>query len=155
MRIFRARALEASGLITCFFGKCRWSGVAEDADSQAMYGVRELAVTDETLVSDDACFKVAESELRFRKDPAESLRVTALGDPRIVAGEMIHVTSLNEGIDANYRIQSVEHWMNDEGEFESRLTLITEPPRIATMLVKTRQEVGVLQRGTAYRKIGR
>jgi len=48
-----------------------------------------------------------------------------LGDPRIVAGEMIHVVSLNEIIDANYRIQSVENWMNDEGEFESGLTLIT------------------------------
>jgi len=138
-----------------FFDKCRWSAVAEDATSQDKYGVRELAITDETLISDDACAKVAQAELKYRKDPAEFLRVTVIGDPRIVAGEMIHVTSLNEGIDANYRIQSVEHWMNDEGEFESRLTLIAEPPRVATILAETREEMGTLMRGTAYRKLGR
>jgi len=138
-----------------FFDKCRWSAVAEDATSQSKYGVRELAIIDETLISDDACAKVAETELKYRKDLAEFLRVTVLGDPRIVAGEMIHVTSLNEGIDANYRIQNVEHWMNDEGEFESRLTLIAEPPRVATILAETREEMGTLMRGTAYRKLGR
>jgi len=138
-----------------YFSKCRWSAVAEDSASQSKYGVRELAVVDETLVSDDACAKVANAELKYRKDPAESLRVTVLGDPRIVAGETIHVTSPNENIDDNYRIQAVDHFMDDEGEFETSLTLIAEPPRIAEILSETRREVGVLMRGTAYGKLGR
>jgi len=117
--------------------------------------VRELAVVDETLVSDDACAKVADAELKYRKDPAESLRVTVLGDPRIVAGETIRVTSPNENIDADYHIQAVDHFMDDEGEFETSLTLIAEPPRIAEILSETRREVSVLMRGTAYGKLGR
>jgi len=138
-----------------YFSHCRWSAMAEDSTSQSKYGVRELAVVDETLVSDDACAKVANAELKYREDPAESLRVTVLGDPRIVAGETIHVTSPNENIDADYRIQAVDHFMDDEGEFETSLTLIAEPPRIAEILSETRREVGVLMRGTAYRKLGR
>jgi len=138
-----------------YFSHCRWSAVAEDSTSQSKYGVRELAIVDETLVSDDACAKVADAELKYRKDPNESLRVTVLGDPRIVAGETIHVTSPNEGIDADYRIQAVDHFMDDEGEFETSLTLIAEPPRIAEILSETRREVGVLMRGTAYGKLGR
>jgi len=138
-----------------FFDKCRWSGTAQDVDSQAKYGIRELAITDENLVSDDACAKVAAAELKHRKDPAKYLRITILGDPRIKAGEMIYVVSENEAISDQYRIQAVEHWMNDEGEFESRLTLIAEPPRVATILAETREEMGTLMRGTAYRKLGK
>jgi len=138
-----------------FFGKRRWSATAEDSVSQSKYGVRELAIVDETLVSDDACAKLAAAELEFRKDPAEFLRVTVLGDARIVAGETIGVVSPNENIDADYRIQSVDHYMNDEGEFETSMTLITEPPRLAEILSETRREVGVLMRGTAYGKLGR
>jgi len=138
-----------------YFSKCRWSGMTEDSASQSKYGLRELAVVDETLVSDDACAKVADAELKYLKDPAESLRVTVIGDPRIVAGETIRVTSPNEGIDADYRIQAVDHFMDDEGEFETSLTLIAEPPRIAEILSETRREVGVLMRGTAYGKLGR
>ena len=137
-----------------YFSNCRWSATAEDSTSQSKYGVRELAVVDETLVSDDACAKVADAELKYRKDPAESLRVTVLGDPNIVAGETIRVTSPNEGIDADYRIQAVDHFLDDEGEFETSLTLIAEPPRIAEILSETRREVGVLMRGTAYGKLG-
>jgi len=138
-----------------YFSKCRWSAIAEDSGSQSKYGVRELAIVDETLVSDDACAKLANAELKYKKDPAESLRVTVLGDPRIVAGETIHVTSPNEGIDADYRIQTVDHFLDDEGEFETSLTLIAEPPRLAEILSETRREVGVLMRGTAYGKLGR
>lgn len=138
-----------------YFSNCRWSATAEDSVSQSKYGVREVAVVDETLVSDDACAKLADAELKYRKDPAESLRVTVLGDPNIVAGETIHVTSLNEGIDADYRIQAVDHFLDDEGEFETSLTLIAEPPRIAEILSETRREVAVLMRGTAYGKLGK
>jgi hypothetical protein len=138
-----------------FFNKCRWSGVEEDAVSQSKYGLRELAITDETLVSDDACSKVAAAELNYRKSPTEFLKVMVIGDPNIVAGETIHVVSSNENIDGNYRIQSVDHHMNDEGEFESLLTLIAEPPRLAEIISETRRELGVLTRGTAYRKLGR
>jgi len=138
-----------------YFSNCRWSATAEDSTSQSKYGVRELAVVDETLISDDACAKLANAELKYRKDPAESLRVTVLGDPNIVAGETIHVTSPNENIDAEYRIQAVDHFLDDEGEFETSLTLIAEPPRIAEILSETRREVGVLMRGTAYGKLGR
>ena len=138
-----------------YFSNCRWSATLEDSVSQSKYGVRELAIVDETLISDDACAKVANAELKYRKDPAESLRVTVLGDPCIVAGETIRVTSPNEGIDADYRIQAVDHFLDDEGEFETSLTLIAEPPRIAEILSETRREVGVLMRGTAYGKLGR
>jgi len=138
-----------------FFDKCRWSAVAEDATSQATYGVRELCIIDENLVSTDACQKVADAELKYRKDPAQYLRITVLGDPRIEAGEMIHVVSSNEAINANYRIQSVEHWMNDEGEFESRLTLIAEPPQMAIFVSKTRELLEATKRGTGYKKLGR
>jgi len=138
-----------------FFGKCRWSGVAEDTSSQSRHGLRELAIVDETLVSDDACAKVADAELKYRKDPAEFLRVTVLGNPQIKPGETIRVVSPNENIDADYRLQAVDHYMDDEGEFESHLTLIAEPPRVATILAETRGEMDVLRRGTAYRKLGR
>jgi len=138
-----------------YFSHCRWSATAEDFASQSKYGVRELAIVDETLVSDDSCAKVANAELKFRKDPAESLRVTVLGDPCIVAGETIRVMSPNEGIDADYRIQAVDHFLDDEGEFETSLTLIAEPPCLTEILSETRREVGVLMRGTAYGKLGR
>jgi len=65
------------------------------------------------------------------------------------------VRSPNENIDADYRIQAVDHYMDDEGEFGTSLTLIAEPPRIAEILSETRREVGVLMRGTAYGKLGR
>lgn len=138
-----------------FFNKSRWSGVEEDSVSQSKYGLRELAITDETLVSDDACSKVAAAELNYRKSPAEFLKVAVIGDPNIVAGETIHVVSSNENIDGDYRIQLVDHHMDDEGEFESLLTLIAEPPRLAEIISETRRELGVLTRGTAYRKLGR
>jgi len=137
-----------------FFNKSRWSGVEEDAVSQSKYGLRELAITDETLVSDDACFKVAAAELNYRKSPAEFLKVAVIGDPNIVAGETIHVVSSNENIDGDYRIQMVDHHMTDEGEVESLLTLIAEPPRLAEIISETRRELSVLTRGTAYRKLG-
>ena len=138
-----------------FFNKSRWSDVEEDSVSQSKYGLRELAITDETLVSDDACSKVAAAELNYRKSPAEFLKVAVIGDPNIVAGETIHVVSSNENIDGDYRIQLVDHHMDDEGEFESLLTLIAEPPRLAEIISETRRELGVLTRGTAYRKLGR
>jgi hypothetical protein len=138
-----------------YFGRSRWSATAEDSTSQARYGLRELAIVDETLVSDDTCSKVAEAELNFRKDPAEFLRVTVIGDPRLVAGETIHVVSPNENIDADYRIQAVDHYLNAEGEFETSLTLIAEPPRLAEIISETRREIGVLTMGTAYGKLGR
>jgi len=137
-----------------FFNKSRWSGVEEDAVSQSKYGLRELAITDETLVSDDTCSKMAAAELNYRKSPAEFLKVAVIGDPNIVAGETIHVVSSNENIDGYYRIQMVDHHMNDEGEFESLLTLIAEPPRLAEIISETRRELSVLTRGTAYRKLG-
>jgi hypothetical protein len=106
------------------------------------------------LVSDDACSNVAATELNYRKSPAEFLKVVVIGDPNIVAGETIHVVSSNENIDGDYRIQLVDHYMNDEGEFESLLTLIAEPPRLAEIISETRIELSVLTRGTAYRKLG-
>ena len=151
---FPATGTGAFWIDNLFFKK-RWSAIGEGSTSQDKYGVRELAITDETLVSDDACTKLAEAELKYRKDPASYLRVTVLGDPRIKAGEMIYVVSENEAISDQYRIQSVEHWLNDEGEYESRLTLIAEPPRVATILAETREEMGTLMRGTAHRKLGR
>ena len=138
-----------------YFGRSRWSAVAEDTTSQSRFGLRELAIIDETLVSDDACAKVAEAELNYRKDPAEFLRVTVIGEPNLVAGETIRVVSPNENIDADYRIQAVDHYMNAEGEFETSLTLVAEPPRLAEIISETRREIGVLTRGTAYGKLGR
>ncbi len=122
-----------------YFGGRRYSAVAEDATSQAAYGLREYAETDEELWSDNECNLRAQSLLAYLKDSAEHLTLVSTlldyGSSPILAGDKVHVELPVEGVDSDFRVESAEYRVLDDGRvLEIMLDLGKEPPRIADYL---------------------
>lgn len=116
-----------------------FTGTAEDSASQNAYGLRELTETDEELTSDNECNLRAKALLAYLKDPAESLTLTSTvidyGTTPPLAADKIHVTLPNENVDSDFRIETVEYYVDAKTQtLEVTLELGKVPPLLADYL---------------------
>ncbi len=123
-----------------YVGGRRYAGTAEDAASQAAYGLREYTEVDEELWSDAECTRRAASLLAQLKDPAEHLHLVSnlldYGTSPILAADKVHVHLPNENVDADFRVESAEYHVFKERvmELEITLELGRENPKLADFL---------------------
>ncbi len=123
-----------------YIGGRRYSAVAQDATSQAAYGLREYVEVDEELWSDGECTRRAASLLAQLKDPAEHIHLVSTlldyGTSPILAGDKVHVHLPNENVDADFRVESVEYRVPKESptELEITLELGRENPKLADFI---------------------
>lgn len=122
-----------------YFGGRRYSAVVQDAASQATYGLREYVETDEELWSDNECTLRADSLLAYLKDAVEYLTITSnlldYGNSPILAGDKVHVHLPVEGVDSDFRVESVEYRVPlSEERLEITLELGRESPKLADYL---------------------
>jgi hypothetical protein len=148
---FNGASTGAFWVDSLFFGGRRYSAVAEDAGSQAAYGLRELVEVDEELWSDAECAGRAEALLANQKAPAESLtiRSTVLdyGSSPILAGDKVHVALPNEGVDADFRVLSAEYNVDAATQtLETVLELGRETPLLADYVYALRSKTDSLSR---------
>jgi hypothetical protein len=141
-----------------FFDKGRFNNTQQDSTSQSNYGVRELVDTDEELYSDNECMLRAKAILAQLKDPAEYLTVRSTiidyGITPLLAGDKIHVTLPNENVDADFRILSVEYYVDAKTQtLEITLELGRERPLLADYLYALRSKTDHLSRHKIPRMI--
>jgi hypothetical protein len=99
-----------------YFSNMRWSGYTEELLSQAMYGLREMVVTDDKLHSNVACANYAATVMTQKKYPADQLHVyVAPIDTNILIGDRMPVTIPNENLPGtNFDVISVEHMIPED-----------------------------------------
>jgi hypothetical protein len=141
-----------------FFGGRRYSSMQEDTGSQTTYGLRELVDTDEELYSDNECMLRAKAILAQLKDPAEYITVRSTvidyGTTPLLPGDKIHVTLPNENVDADFRILSVEYYVNAKTQtLEITLELGREVPLLADYVYALRSKTDHLSRHKIARMI--
>jgi hypothetical protein len=134
-----------------FFGGCRYNSTQEDANSQSAYGLRELVEVDEELYSDNECMLRAKALLAHLKNPAEYLTVKSTvidyGNTPLLPGDKIHVTLPNENVDADFRIESVEYYVDAKTQtLEVTLELGREQPLLADYLYALRSKTDHVSR---------
>ncbi len=123
-----------------YIGGRRYSGLVEDAASQAAYGLREYVEVDEELWSDGECNRRAAALLAYLKDPAENLHIVSTvldyGTSPIKAGDKVHAELPTEGVNSDFRADSVEYRVpkEDPTKLEITLELGKEPPHLADYL---------------------
>ena len=142
-----------------FFDKLRYRATQEDSGSQSAYGLRELVEVDEELNSDNECMLRAKALLDYLKDPAEYLqiRTTVLdyGNNPLLSGDKIHVTLPNENVDADFRIESVEYYVDAKSQtLEITLELGKVPPLLADYLYGLRATTVTVEK-LARTKLGK
>jgi len=141
-----------------FFGGRRYSSMQEDSGSQSSYGLREVVEVDEELYSDNECVLRAKALLSHLKEPAEylTLRSTVIdyGDSPVLAGDKVHVTLPNENVDDDFRVLSVEYYVDGKTQsLEVVLELGREQPLLADYLYALRSKTDSLSRHKIARLI--
>jgi hypothetical protein len=105
----------------------RFSGSAEDSTSQGLYGVRMPEPTvDDSLTSDDACNKKAQSLLNYYKDKVTTLTVETFGNNAFKPGDVQNITLSNDNISGGFRILEITHTLQDVF-WKTELLLSNEP----------------------------
>jgi len=141
-----------------YFGGRRYSSMQEDSGSQGSYGLREVVEIDEELYSDNECVLRAKALLSHLKEPAEylTLRSTVIdyGDSPVLAGDKVHVTLPNENVDGDFRVLSVEYYVDAKTQsLEVILELGREQPLLADYLYALRSKTDSLSRHKIARLI--
>jgi hypothetical protein len=141
------------------FLNCSYTGTSEDTGSQNAYGLRELTETDEELPSDNECDLRAKALLAYLKDPAEYLRLSSTvidyGNTPLLSGDKIRVILPNENVDSDYRIETVEYYVDGKTQtLEITLELGKEPPQLADYLYGLRATTITLEK-LARTKLGK
>jgi hypothetical protein len=141
------------------FEDCRFSAKQEDTASQNAYGLRELTETDEELFSDNECLLRAKALLAHLKDPVEYLTIKSTvidyGTTPLLPGDKIHVTLPNENVNADYRIISVEYYVDAKTQtLEITLELGKEIPLLADYLYGLRSTTVTVEK-LARTKLGK
>jgi hypothetical protein len=134
-----------------FFGGRLYSAVQEDASSQGSFGLREVVEVDEELWSDDECASHGKALLANLKDHAESLAVSSTivdyGGTPLLAGDRVHVTLPNEGVDSDFRVLSAEYNVDAKTQtLETALELGRETPLLADYVYALRSKTDSLSR---------
>lgn len=140
-----------------FFGGRRYSSTQEDAASQGSFGLRELVEVNEELWSDAECVGRAKALLSSSKDPAESLTLQSsvldFGAVPVFAGDTVHVVLPVEGVDADFRVLSVEYRVDGAAQaLETTLELGREAPLLADYVYALRAKTDSLSRYKAARR---
>ena len=123
-----------------YIGGRRYSGIAENAASQAAYGLREYVEVDEELWSDTECSRRAAALLAYLKDPAEYLHIISAvldyGVSPVKAGDKVHVELPTEGVNSDFRVESIEYRVPKDVPTQLEITLVLgkEPPQLADYL---------------------
>jgi hypothetical protein len=125
------------------FTVIRFENRQEDAGSIGY--PRELVEIDEELYSDNECMLRAKAILAQLKDPAEyiTLKSTVIdyGTTPLLPGDKIHVTLPNENVDADFRILTVEYYVDAKTQtLEITLELGREVPLLADYLYALRSK---------------
>jgi hypothetical protein len=133
------------------FGGRRYSSIQNDLASQNSIGLRELVDANEEYASDLQCESHAKALLANLKDPAEtlSLQTTVLdyGNNPILAGDKIHVALPNEGVDSDFRVESVEYRVDGKTQtMQATLELGHEKPLLADYVYVLRSRTSSLSR---------
>jgi len=126
-----------------YFGGARHSGTASDVTSQTSYGLRELAVTEDTLTTDAQCDFRAEALLFQLKDPVTRVDLTVKGNTNVLVGDQIPLTIPTEGINAeSYDVTDVSHYLSggQNGQYVTTLKAVNSS---ATRILpaNTQQEI--------------
>ena len=134
-----------------FFGENHYSSAQDDLVSQNATGLRELVEVNDELGSDLECESHAKALLSSLKDPAEKLTVQSTvidyGTTPILAGDKIHITLPNEGINADFRILSAEYTVDGKTQvLEVKLELGREKPLLADYVYALRSRTDRLSR---------
>jgi len=142
-----------------YFGGRRYAAVREDSASQTAYGLRELAETDEELVSDNECDLRAKALLDYFKGPAEYLTIRSTvidyGNSPLLPGDKTHITLPNENVDADFRIESVEYYVDAKTQtLQVTLELGKVPPLLADYLYGMRATTVTVEK-LARTKLGK
>jgi len=140
-----------------YFGGRRYSNTQNDMASQSSIGLRELVEVNEELASDSECESHAKAQLANLKNPAETLTVKSTvldyGSTPILAGDKIHVTLPNEGIDGDFRVGSVEYKVNGRTQtLETTLELGRERQLLADYVYALRSRTDRLSRYKTSRR---
>lgn len=134
-----------------FFGGKRYSSLQEEGSSQASFGLRELVEVNEELCSNIECESHAKALLAKQKDPAESLTIESsvldYGATPILAGDKVHVTLPNEGVNSDFRVESVEYNVDAKSQtLNVTLELGKEKPLLADYVYALRSRTDRLSR---------
>lgn len=134
-----------------FFGGKRYSSLQEDVGSQASFGLRELVEVNEELCSNLECESHAKALLANQKDVAESLTVESsvldYGVTPILAGDTLHVTLPNEGVNSDFRVESAEYIVDAKTQtLTVTLELGREKPLLADYVYALRSRTNRLSR---------
>jgi hypothetical protein len=134
-----------------FFGGKRYSALQEDAPSQVTFGLREQVEVNEELWSDLECLGRAAALLANLKSPAESVTLKSsvldFGAVPILAGDTLHVELPIEGVDCDFRVDSVEYHVDGVSqELEVGLELGREAPLLADYVYALRAKMESLSR---------
>ncbi len=123
-----------------YIGGRRYCGIAENAESQTAYGLREYVEVDEELWSDGECNRRAASLLAYLKDPAEHLHIVSnvldYGTSPILGADKVPVQLPVEGVNSQFRVEWAEYRVpkEDPTKLEITLELGKEPPHLADFL---------------------
>ena len=142
-----------------YFGGRRYSATREDSASQSSYGLRELVEVDEELVSDNECDLRAKALLDYFKNAAEYLKTSTTvldyGNTPLLPADKIPVILPNENVDSDFRIESVEYYVDAKTQtLEITLELGKVPPFLADYLYGLRATTVTVEK-LARTKLGK
>jgi len=117
-------------------------GFAEDVgvgSSQALYGIKELVIVEDSLLSDAECEAKAQAYLTYLKSPSITLTIETktldLGDNAISPGNDLYALSYILGLDDYFRVDSADIRLSSEDHVLSFMfNLESTPPRLADYL---------------------
>jgi hypothetical protein len=134
-----------------FFGGRKYSSIQNDQASQSSLGLREIVEVNEELCSDLECESHAKALLANLKDPAETLTIQSTvldyGATPILAGDKIHLTLPNEGINSDFRVLSAEYKVDGKTQtLPVTLELGRQKPLLADYVYALRSRTNRLSR---------
>lgn len=120
-----------------FLNHRRFSATAEDATSQSNYGIHEMAVYDEALMTDGDCAKRGESLLYQLKNPVTRVDLEVEGNMNVLLGDRLTLTFPEENnmTDVSCDVVGVTHSITKALGFRTIANMVTTadlrrlPPR--------------------------
>ena len=117
--------------------------VAEDANSQSIYGIREMIINDAQITSRQRAEDVAKAKLKLLKDVKRRGKIICNGNVNLQAGKIVTVNIPLQGINnEKLRILEAVHRFNLETkEYLCELNLDEDYPALDAILKKQKKEL--------------
>jgi len=110
---------------------------AEDLDSQTAYKVKELIISDSTILTTAQAQARADYELAATKDPPIVGEVSSYGLPTLYPGERLRISDPQNGIAPNYyTIQKFSHKFSNDEPMTTIVTITKETSTLPRILKK-------------------